>query len=324
MGHFTVVPVWIVEDILIYAATAAVVFYIIQRERHPISRLMEMIAFTLLDSAVYENFATVKGIYGYGRSSIMVFNVPLAVPLFEYLVLYASLKLFENMRMRTWLKPIGAGFLAVIADFTLDPVSVQQRFQTHEGLTGRWTWYIEPDAVQIYTEPVKNFTGWMIIIGWAALTALLGRDWFRRSGYKPLVGYAYPVVAAIAALVLTVSPISNFLLSVVPFVNKGGPAEWVMLGISLIAPPILFAIFWRGRMHSGYSFKQELPLFFVLGGFPVINVVFTIVGGYTRILWLELLFMIVMEAVLALLVVAGRRADRNTTGAAGRVSASRQ
>ena len=311
MGPFTFVPVWVIQDVLIYLAGAAAIFYMIKREAHPIPRILEMFTFILLTAAVFENFATVIGLYGYGESLIMVFNVPLSIPLFEYLVLYAALRLFENMKMPVWLQPIGAGFLAVIADFTLDPVSVKQTFDTLEGTMPRWEWYMQPGWAAIYGEPVSNFTGWMTMIAFAATFLLLGRAWFRRSGYKTSVGYAYPVLAALASLIVTVSPINQFLLGLVPFFPKHGMAEWVMLGVSLIAPVVLAAIFWRGRMHAGYSLKAELPILYILVGFPVINVIFTLLGGYTQILWLEVLFMVIMAAVVAVIIAAGRRADRS-------------
>jgi hypothetical protein len=310
MLNFTFVPVWVIEDLLIYLATLATIFYIVKREPHPVARLMEMFAFATLDSAAYENFATTQPhFYEYGRSLIMIFNVPLSVPLFEYLVLYAALKLFERTRMPTWLKPLGAGFLAVVADFTLDPVSVQQRFHTLEGTIGRWTWYPLPGDVQIYTEPVKNFTGWMLIVGYAATAVLLGRAWHRRTGFSSLVGYLYPVLGAIVALVVLVTPLSLFFLNLAPFFAAGSNGEWVMLLVMLLLPPVLLAVLWRGKMQGRYSLKDDLPIFFVLGGFPVVNVIFTLIGGYMKILWLELLFFAVMELMLAWFLLAARRAD---------------
>ncbi|MBF4585692.1 carotenoid biosynthesis protein [Curtobacterium sp. VKM Ac-2887] len=308
MGPFTFQPVWVTEDVLIYAATLAVVFFIIKTEAQPVARIMEMVAFTVLDSAVYENFATVIGLYGYGHSMLMLFNVPISVPLFEYLVLYSALKLFEYTHVPSWLKPLGAGWLAVVADFTLDPVSVHQRFSTLEGTVSRWWWNLGDGWVQIYDEPVKNFTGWMAIIGWAAVTALLGRAWHRRSGYKPWVGVVYPIIAAVVALGLTMSPLTSMLLMFSPVLPAGTAFEWVGLGLSLVVPPVLFALFWRGRMRPGLSVRTHWPVFAALGAFPVINLGFTLAGGDWEILWLEILGTVVMEAVLALFVIRSTRA----------------
>ena len=307
MGPFTFVPVWVIEDAVTYIATAAMIFYIIKREPRPVVTLMEMFALTVLYAAMYENLATYQKWYGYGRSFIMVFNVPLSVPLFEFLFLYSALKLFERTRVPTWLKPIGAGFLAVVADFTLDPVSVKQVFHTLEGTLARWTWYPQAGWVQIYQEPVKNFTGWMVIIGLGATFFLLGRWWHKKANYSTVVGYLYPILGSIAALLVLVTPLSSFLLNLWPFFPEGSAAEWVMLIVVLVVPPILFVIFWHGRMTDGYSIKGDFPLFFALGGFPILNVLFTLIGGYTQILWLEIVFLVVMEAALAVIYVAGRR-----------------
>jgi hypothetical protein len=309
MGAFTFVPVWVIEDAIIYLAAAATIFHIVKHEAQPVARLMEMFAFSVLASAVYENLATLHHYYGYGRSLIMIFNVPLSVPLFEYLVLYASLRLFEHLRMPTWLKALGAGFMGVVADFTLDPISVAQRFDTLEGTIGRWTWFPNPSDVQIYTEPVKNFSGWMLIIGYGAAFALLGRWWHRRSGYAPWVGIVYPILGALATLGVLITPLSVFLLNLWPFFAAGSAAEWVMLVVMLVAPPVLFAVLWRGRMLRPFTVRESLLPFLLLGGFPILNVVFTIATGHWQILWLEVLFLVVMEAALAALLLASRHAQ---------------
>ena len=304
---FTFEPVWVIEDLLVFIATAATIFYIVKREAQPIARLMEMFAFVLLDSAIYENVATLAHLYEFGRSSIMVFNIPIAVPLFEYMVLYGSLKLFERTRMPVWLKPIGAGFFGVVADFTLDPVSVYQRFRTLEGTIGRWTWFPGPGEPTLATESVKNFSGWMLIIGFGAIFVLLGREWHRRSGFSALVGYLYPIIAAVLSLLLLLTPVASFLLNVWPFFPFNGPSEWAPLAVYLIVPPVLLAVFWRGRMKGAYTLKGDFPVFVFLGGFPIVNLLFTIIGGYTPILSLELIFTVVMELLLASILLASRR-----------------
>ena len=309
MGPFTFIPVWVIEDVIIYIAAAATIFFIVKREPHPIARLMEMFAFSVLASAVYENLATINHFYGYGHSILMIGNVPLSVPLFEYMVLYASLKLFQRMKMPTWLKPIGAGWFAIVADFTLDPISVAQRFHTLEGTIGRWTWFPNPTDVQIYTEPVKNFSGWMLIIGYGAVFALLGRWWHRRSGYKAWVGYVYPILAAVATLGILITPVSQFLLNLWPFFPQGSAAEWVMLVVMLVVPPLLFALFWNGRMLQPITFRNSGMLLFILGGFPIVNVLFTILTGHWSILWLELLFCVVAATALVAILRASRRAQ---------------
>ncbi len=307
MGTFTFVPVWVIEDILIYIATTMVIFYIVKKEPRPVIALLEMFCFTFLYAAVYENFATVLKLYGYGRSIIMVFNVPLSIPLFEFLVLYCSMKLLEKMQIPIWCKPLLAGFFAVIADFSLDPVAVKQIYTTAEGTIGRWTWFITPNQVQIYSEPVGNFTGWMWMTAFAVLFFLLGRWWYKKSNFSSLVGSIYPVIACLAALLTLFSPITRFVMYAVPLAAQGSPSEWVMLGIVMVVSVLLLAIFWRGRMIGRLSLQEDFPVFFTLGGFPIINLIFCILGGFWQILWLVLLAGVVMWALLGGIYWAGTK-----------------
>jgi len=102
MGPLTVVPAWIAQDVMILLATLATIIFIVRKEEHPEAFLMEMFCFTFLYAALFEKKATLVGLYGYGRSLLMVFNVPLTVPLVEYLVVYAALRMTAAMRMPGW------------------------------------------------------------------------------------------------------------------------------------------------------------------------------------------------------------------------------
>ena len=95
-----------------------------------------------MDAAVYENLATYIGLYGYGQSLIMVWNVPLSIPIVEFIVVYSSLRLTNHMKIPTWSKPIIVGLLGMLFDFTLDPVATKEIFSTTSGTIGRWTWFI--------------------------------------------------------------------------------------------------------------------------------------------------------------------------------------
>jgi hypothetical protein len=307
MTTFTFIPSWVIQDLVVYVAAAMVIFYIIRREERPIPRLMELSSFTLLYASVFENAATLNHLYGYGRSLIMIFNVPLSIPLFEAILTYAALRLLSAMRTPTWVKPFAVGFVGIVADFSLDPVAVKQIHQTLEGTIGRWTWYTSAGDVMIYNEPVSNFTGWAPLTAYAAAFFLLGRWWHRRSGYSTVVGYVYPILASIAALLCILSPITSFLIYLTPFFAPGGVNEWVMLAVLLVVPVALLALFWRGRMTARLSLTQDFPVFFVIGGFPLVNLLFCLAGGFTQILWLVALSCCVMWAALAVVYVAGRR-----------------
>jgi uncharacterized membrane protein len=180
MGEFTFVPTWVVQDLLVFIAAIVTVFFIIRKEERPESILLEMLCFCFLYAAVYENFATLMGWYGYGRTLLMVGNVPLSVPVVEYLVVYATLRMLAAMKVPTWSKPFIVGFMGMSFDFTLDPLATKLVYAVKEGTIGRWTWFPAPADVQIFGEPVYNFTGWVMICGYAAAALLLGRWWHKK------------------------------------------------------------------------------------------------------------------------------------------------
>lgn len=264
----------------------ATALYIVKREEHPASVLLEMVCFVFLYAAVYENFATLVGWYGYGRSLVMVFNVPLSVPVVEYLVVWATLRLASRMEMPDWSKPFVAGLSGMLFDFTLDPLAIRQVFSTAEGTIGRWSWFPGPGDVTLYAEPVYNFSGWVLLCGYAAAYLLLGRWWHRRSGYRPLVGYLYPVLAMLLALGTMVSPLSRFLLWLEPLLGRGSVGEWIMLAIHVAVPALLLALVWRGRMKDRLSWRDDWPLLVILVGAPLVHLAFTLAGGYWDVLWL--------------------------------------
>jgi uncharacterized membrane protein len=151
------VPAWIVQDLIVYLAALATVIFIIRKEQHPEIVLLEMVCFTFLYAAVYENFTTMMGWYGYGRFLVMVGNVPLSVPIVEYNIVYSTLRM--------------------LFDFALDPLAIKLVYASKEGTFGRWTWFMKPTDVGICGEPVYNFSGWVLVCGYAAAFLLLGRWW---------------------------------------------------------------------------------------------------------------------------------------------------
>lgn len=292
----TFIPVWIIQDILVIIATIITVIFIVRNEKHPEIYLLEMACFCLLYAGEYENFATLVGYYGYGQSLIMILNVPITIPLIEYIIVYASLRFLNYMKTPTWSKPFIVGFFGMIFDFTMDPVSTKQIFNTAQGIIGRWTWFIGPNSVNIYGEPVYNFTGWVLLCGYAALFLILGRVWYKRSNYKPIVGYVYPVIAMICSLIVLVLPSSQFLLWLAPIFSKGSIGEWIMLAVFFVVPILLLIFAWHGKMKTTKNrsdFKKDYPIFIIFVGFPIVGTIFTLIGAYWEILWLEILFTII-------------------------------
>jgi hypothetical protein len=314
--------VWVIEDLVVVAVATVTLVFVIRKEERPAQIVLELSCFILFYAGAYENLGTILPLYHYGRSLIMIANVPITVPIIEYLVVYASLRMLGRMRIPTWCKPIVVGFFGMLQDFTLDPLAVRQVFETAGGSIGRWSWVMGAADVNIMGIPVFNFPGWMLILGWGSAFLLLGRFWFQRSGRRPLVGWVYPVLSMLGALLLLVSPVSQFLLWLAPFFKKGSPVEWILLAVHLAAPLLLLALVWRGRMNRRLTVRGDLPVFLVPVVFHASDLACTLVGGYTEILWLEALFTVLHLSILLAVFLKGRNvrpkaAEKMAMGTAG-------
>jgi hypothetical protein len=306
----TPIPIpWLLADILTLLISLLVIVFVVEKSRYPVPVLLEGFAFVFLYASIYENFAVVQGWYIYGRSLLMIGDVPLAVPLIEMDVLLMGIWLLEKMQIPDWCKPFIVGLFGMLLDFSLDPVAVRQIFTVQGITTGRWTWLLEPGMVNIYGIPVYNFPGWMLIMLYGTIFVLLGRSWFKRSGYKPAIGYVYPFVALLLALIAMVSPLSQFLLWLAPFGTKGSNAEWIMLAFHLIFPIILLAVFWRGRMKASIGLKGDIAVYAVFVLFPLSNILFAVAGGFSEVLWLVLLSSLVLAGLLGAIYYSGQRCN---------------
>ncbi len=303
--HLIPIP-WLLADLLTVLITLLVVVFVIRKSKHPQVVFLECFGFVFLYASFFENFAVVNQWYVYGRSLLMIGDVPLAVPLIEMDVLVLGLWMLERMRIPDWCKPFIVGLLGMLQDFSLDPVSINQVFTANGQTSGRWTWLLPPGMANIYQIPVYNFPGWMLIMLYGSAYLLIGRWWFRRSGYKPIVGHVYPFAAILLALITMVSPLSQFLLWLGPLFAKGSNAEWVMLAFHLVFPTILLAVIWRGRMKNPLSLKSDFPVFAAPVVFHLADILFTISAGYYDILWLVLLSSFVHFGLLGIIYAAGR------------------
>jgi hypothetical protein len=305
---------WLVGDLLALFLTLLVVVYIVRGSKRPIPLLLEGFAFVLLYASVFENFAVVQGWYVYGRSLVMIGDAPLAVPLIEFCVLTAGLWTFRKMRLPVWCGPIVVGLFGMLQDFTLDPVATQQIHAVQGVTSGRWTWLIGSNVVNIHAIPVYNFSGWMIIMAYAAAFILLGRWWYKRSGYKAWVGGVYPFLAILAALLVLVSPLSQFLLWLAPLGVKGSNSEWVALGSYFALSLIVLAGLWRGRMKRRLSWRGDLPVFAVVGLLHLVDIAAAVAGGHWTVLPLVLSVSFVEFALLAVIYACGRKAPKSSRG----------
>ena len=192
--------IWVVEDLIVLVVMTLTLVFVLRREERPLQIVLELFCFIVFYAGAYENLGTILPLYHYGRSLIMIANVPITVPIIEYLVVYSALRMLGKMRIPTWCKPLIVGFFGMLQDFTLDPLAVRQVFQTTGGAIGRWSWVMGQGDVNILGIPVFNFPGWMLILGWGSAFLLLGRWWFERSKRRPVVGYLYPVLTMLAGL----------------------------------------------------------------------------------------------------------------------------
>lgn len=290
---------WLIQDIIAILLAVFVLAFVLRREKRPMIVILEMFAFVFLYASIYENAAIVMGLYSYGRSLVMIGFVPVSVPLIEALVLLTGLWFLEKTSVPKWAWPVIIGLLGMLQDFSLDPLAIRQVHTVGEVTSARWNWLINPATdVNILRIPVFNFPGWMLIMFYGTICLLIGRWWYRKSGFRPLVGYTYPFIAMFAALLLMISPLSQLLLWLGPLFQKGQPVEWAMLAFHLLLPAALLVFLWRGKMTTRFS-MDDLPIFIVPTVLHLSDIVFTIAGGFTEILWIVVLASAIQTALLA-------------------------
>ena len=302
MEWFTFVPEWVIMDIVILLLGVFTVGFIIKNEKYPLPKLLEICCFIFLYAAIYENFATVMGWYGYGKSIVMVFNVPFTVPVIEAIFTYTAIRFAEKLNIPIWAVAALVGVFGVLADLTLDPLSLAQ---VHGGI-GRWTWFIAPADVNIFGAPVYNFTGWFILCGYAAVFILIGRYWFEKSGNNPKIGIIYPPLCFLGALAVMVSPLSSFILWLGPFFSKGGWTEYLMLGLVFVVLAVILII-WRGRMKGVISVKNDPSFIVIFGVFYLTNLIFTVIAGRFDIFLFSLPFIVIHAGIYIWAILASKK-----------------
>jgi hypothetical protein len=302
--------VWVIQDLVILLATVFTLRHAQKREEKPGQVLLEFFCFCFCYAAIYENGAAMSGLYTYGTSILMVGIVPLSVPALEFLVLYSALLMLEKMKVPTWCKPFVVGFWGMLQDFTLDPLAVRQVYESEGARVGRWTWNLGPNDANIGQVPVFNFPGWVLILGIGSAALLAGRWWYKRSGYRPWIGIAYPFLAALAGLIVLVLPSSQFLLWLAPFFAKGSVGEWIMLAFNFALALAVLAFAWRGRMRGALSFRGDWPVFVLPALFHAMDLCFVLVGGFFELLWIEVAFGLFHLGLIALIWSRRRMAFR--------------
>lgn len=123
MGNITLVPVWIIQDVLVLIIATLMILYIIDNEERPKIVLIQFVCFVFFYASVFENIAAVLGeaFYSYGRSILMIFNVPITVLIIEFLIVYSTLRVLKTINIQAWTKPFIVGLGAMLFDFSMDP-----------------------------------------------------------------------------------------------------------------------------------------------------------------------------------------------------------
>ena len=186
----------------------------------------------------------------------MIGFVPASVPLIEACVLITGFWFLEKTSLPKWTWAPIIGLFGMLQDFSLDPLAIRQVHTVGGVTSGRWNWLINPATdANILNVPVFNFPGWMLIMLYGTICLLIGRWWYQKSGYRPLVGYTYPFIAMLSALLLMISPLSRLLLWLGPLFQKGQISEWFMLAFHLLVPTALLVFLWRRQddraIHAG-------------------------------------------------------------------------
>ena len=302
MIWFTFEPAWVVMDVVILLLGIYTIGFILKHEEHPTQILLEILCFIFLFAGVYENMASVMGWYGFGKSIVMIFNVPITVPLIEALFTYAGIRFLKQLKIPNWAVVCMCGIFGVLADLTLDPLALAQV----RGAIGRWSWYIEQGDVNFFGAPVYNFCGWFLICGIGSMFILFGRHWYKKSGYNKMVGLVYPPLCFLGALTVMVSPISSFLLWLGPWGQRGSVTEYAMF-IAMFVLYIIIMIIWRGRMRTTWDKKATAVFPVVFGLFYMTNIVFDCLEGRFDILLFSLPFIALHTAVYAWALLSGKR-----------------
>lgn len=79
-----------------------------------------------------------------------------------------------------------------------------------------------------------------------------------------------------------------------------------MLAFHLLVPSALLAFLWRGRMKKPFT-REDIPIFVIPTALHLLDIVFTVAGGFTDILWIVLLASAVQTAFLIFAWFSGRR-----------------
>lgn len=259
-------------------------------------RILELFGF-ILGAAIFENVGTnVVHTYYYDvRRIMMVGGVPLEILLLEASIWYAAFNLVRKLHVPFWAIPFIVGLFGSVQDMTIDPAAVFDTFplaptvadavnQTHPGalgsgiMSGQWNWTNPGYDGGFFGIPFYNYSGWMYLMVFYTIWAMLGRWLYTKTGSKPIIGYLYPFVAGVLQAFSFSNPVSRFLLfgSIDPF-QSTYMSELLLLIFNYTFATVLIIVFWK-RMQK-IDLKADGLIFL---GIPIILHLFDIVYAFAR------------------------------------------
>jgi hypothetical protein len=119
------------------------------------------------------------------------------------------------------------------------------------------------------------------------------------------------------SLGILVSPQTRFFLWMEPLILKGSVGEWIMLGVWAAVPVILLLAVWRGRMREAMPPKKNAPVYLMLVGLPMVNLLFTLIHGIFQVIWLEAACAAAQIAIVLSVHLRGRKAISATSRGLG-------
>jgi hypothetical protein len=114
----------------------------------------------------------------------------------------------------------------------------------------------------------------------------------------------------ILSLGALIAPQTRFFLWMEPLFQKGSMGEWIMLAVWLAVPILLLLAVWRGKMREGMPPEQNMVVYLVLIGLPVINLLFTLIHGIFEVLWLETIFAAAQIILVLSVYLLGKRREQ--------------
>lgn len=295
---------WLIVEILAFVLFVMCVIHASKHE-HGIIKVLELLGF-IVYAGIYENIGVYMHIYDYNLHRIMLIGkVPLEILMLEAVIFYVAFQLAERLHIPRWGLPFVVGFLSSIQDMTVDPSAVFDRYLLDGTLSGQWNWTPRYEGA-FFGIPFFNFSGWMWMMVYYAFAIQIGA-WLYKKYKRDLIGYLYPFVGALLAVLLLVSPITTFFLfgaPFFPFYTRG--AEIVLLVVNFTIG--LFILLRTAKIDRPFDLKKDGILFYIPLGLHLFDIVIAfalqIEIAYVPVIVVSLIHI----AYLAYLFAKGKRA----------------